>query len=52
MNFQICAKCKLSLPAYLTIPIIVIINGQKTKVRVCERCLKAIKENNATNKNS
>lgn len=42
MNFDICAKCKLSIPTHRLIPAIAVSQGKQIRVKVCEHCKEEI----------
>jgi protein-arginine kinase activator protein McsA len=50
MNFDICAKCKLSIPSHRLIPVFAISKGQKMRVKVCEHCKEEIDKLNKETK--
>lgn len=38
MQFEICAKCKLSIPSHRLIPLMILSKGRPIRVKVCEHC--------------
>ena len=50
MNFTQCPICHLELPINYMIPIIIVHQGKRVKVMICERC-KQNKENEARRNN-
>lgn len=44
MNYLPCAKCGLNLPRNFLFPIIVVIQGQKRRVLICQNCENQVKK--------